>query len=499
MGIIKKDALKITIISYLGLIIGYVNKGVLFLIFLTTEQIGLLSLIVAVGLLLAQFSNLGISYTVWRFFPFFRNKEKRNFGFFQFSLLVTLIGVLIFTFLAILLKEPITSFYVEKAKEFEQYYYWIIPIGASFAFFLTFDVFLRGLNKNVISVVATELVLRLFVTLSIVVFALGWINFYHLLILHSASYLIPTLILGLQLFKNKELHWRLSDIAIPQRFKRIMLSYSIYTYINFIGAIMVVSLDTIMVASMIGLDATGVYSTTIFIVSGLLIPYKTLIRISSPLVAKYWKERDFTRMNELYTRISSVNLVIALITFLVFWINRVELFHFLPPAFADGIYIFLILMVGKIVDMYCGLNGVIFITSKKYKYDLMFTAILLVGVYFLNLILIPEYGIFGAATSTSIIYVVYNLGRLLFVYFAYKMHPFKLSQLAILGLFLALILLFEFVPIEFKNELVSIGVKVVLASCLFILPIHWFKLDEDVVFYTKMFKNYFKKGPMQPE
>lgn len=330
MGIIKKDALKITIISYLGLIIGYVNKGVLFLIFLTTEQIGLLSLIVAVGLLLAQFSNLGMSYTVWRFFPFFRNKEKRNYGFFQFSLLITLIGVLIFTFLAILLKEPITSFYLEKSKEFETYYYWIIPIGTSFAFFLTFDVFLRGLNKNVISAVATELVIRLFVTVCIIFFALGWINFYQLLILHSASYLIPTLVLGLQLFMNKELHWRLSDIAIPQRFKRIMLSYSIYTYINFIGAIMVVSLDTIMVASMIGLDATGVYSTTIFIVSGLLIPYKTLIRISSPLVAKYWKERDFTRMKELYTRISSVSLVIALITFLVFWINRVELFHFYP-------------------------------------------------------------------------------------------------------------------------------------------------------------------------
>lgn len=101
----------------------------------------MLSLIVAVGLLLAQFSNLGMSYTVWRFFPFFRNKEKRNYGFFQFSLLITLIGVLIFTFLAILLKEPITSFYLEKSKEFETYYYWIIPIGTSFAFFLTFDVF----------------------------------------------------------------------------------------------------------------------------------------------------------------------------------------------------------------------------------------------------------------------------------------------------------------------------------------------------------------------
>jgi hypothetical protein len=97
VGILQKDALRMTIVSYAGLLLGYLNKGVLFIIFLTTDQIGMLGLIVSLGLLFAQFSNLGMAYSVWRFFPFLMDKEKRNYGFFQLSMLVTLIGVVLFT------------------------------------------------------------------------------------------------------------------------------------------------------------------------------------------------------------------------------------------------------------------------------------------------------------------------------------------------------------------------------------------------------------------
>src|SRR3989338_685823 len=469
VGIIQKDALRTTFISYMGLILGYLNKGVLFLIFLSTEQIGLQSLILSVGLLFAQFSNLGTSYTVWRFFPFLRNKDKQNFGFFQFSILVTLIGIMVFTILSVILKDFICSLYLEKSKLFVDYYYWMLPIGVSYALFMTFDVFLRGLYKNIISVIATELILRLIVTGAIILYALHWIGFFELLVLHSLSFAAPTFILALQLFRNKELHWRMSKIEIPKRFKRIMFSYTAYSYINFIGIMVVISIDTMMVASMVGLKATGVFSTIIFIVSGLLIPYKSLARISS------------------------IGLVIGLGTFLVFWGNRFEIFHFLPPEFSDGMIIFLILMIGRIADMYCGLNGVIFVTSKKYKYDLIFTLFLLLSVYFLNLFLIPKYGIFGAAISTTAAYIFYNLCRLVFVYFAYKIHPFKWSQLVIIALFLIVLALFEWIPVLFGIELLSIGIKLIVVSVLFLVPIYWLKLDNDVVEYTdSMIKKVFK-------
>lgn len=85
MGLIQKDAFRTTVISYLGILIGYLNKGVLFLIILSTAQIGLINLIISIGTLFAQLANLGTIYSTWKFFPFVRNDEKNTTGFCHLS------------------------------------------------------------------------------------------------------------------------------------------------------------------------------------------------------------------------------------------------------------------------------------------------------------------------------------------------------------------------------------------------------------------------------
>ena len=487
MGILQKDTLRTTIISYSGLLLGYLNKGVLFVIFLTTDEIGLIGLLVSIGTLFAQFSNLGISYSVWRFFPFLRNKERQNYGLFQLSTLVTLSGIGIFTLVVLLFKDYISHFFAAKSPVFSQFYYWILPIGIAYSLFLTLDNFLRSINKNIVSVVATELILRIVVTFSVLMYAAGWINFSWLVILQSLSYVFPTAILYLQMYRSKELHWSVSNIAIPRRFRRIILSFSIYSYFNFIGILVVSSLDTIMLASIVGLSDTGIFSTIVYVASALQIPYKSLIRVTAPFVAKYWRDRDMKKMQEIYTRTSSIGLVIGLFIFLVLWVNRVEIFYILPGSFSAGMPALVILMIGRVVDMFCGINGIIFLTSKKFRYDLVFTAVLLIVTVLLNLWLIPLYGMTGAAFSTTVMYIVYNMGRLVFIYSVYRLHPFRKQQLWIFLIFCLAFLVFYSIPIM-GNELVSLAIKTTLVAIFFVLPIYWLKLDMDVVSYMTKIK-----------
>ena len=54
-----------------------------------------------------------------------------------------------------------------------------------------------------------------------------------------------------------------------------------------LGAILVNSLDVLMIAYYIGIKATGVYTTIVFLASAIQVPYKAIIRVSSPLVAEY--------------------------------------------------------------------------------------------------------------------------------------------------------------------------------------------------------------------
>ena len=487
MGFVQKDALRTMILSYAGLILGYLNKGVLFIVFLTTDEIGLVNLIITLGLLFAQFSNLGSIYATWKYFPFFRNKEKKNYGFLLLTTIIVLIGVVIFTTVTILMKNQISDYYSVKSKMFVDYYYWIIPVGIANVFFILFENYLRGLYKNLISVLSYEVLLRALTLIVILLYGFNWINFQTFLLSTCLLYFIPTFILFFYLLKIKELHFSLSTITVPKRFRRIMLNFSLLSYVNTLGTLIVATLDALMIAAFLGLSATGVYTTIIFLASALQIPFRSLTRLTGPLVAQYWKDRDMKKMDVLYKKSSSVLLVISLYLFMLIWINRIEIFSTLKPEFMQGIPVFLFIMIGRITDMYFGINGTIFTTSKKYKYDLVFTLFLLVIVYSLNYWLIPIYGITGAAISTGLAFVIYNAGRLLFVYFSYNLHPFTISQMKVIALFALNVVLFEFMPTIFNHRLLDVVFNSTLFSATFILVIFALNLEPEI-------KNYTKKG-----
>jgi O-antigen/teichoic acid export membrane protein len=282
-----------------------------------------------------------------------------------------------------------------------------------------------------------DLLLRLIQLTVTLLFGFSFINFSTFVALSSISFLFPTLLVLFQLIKNKQFFWRFSEIDISKRFRKILYNYTFYNYLNFIGITIVLSLDTIMIASYIGLGKTGVYTTMIFLLSGLLIPYKTLQRFCQPMVAEYWKNKEINQLEKLYERVSSISLIFGLLVFIAAWTLKSTVLHFLPNQFEEFMILLLIVLVGRIIDMYSGLNGLILLSSKKYKIDIVFTLFLLVITIVLNMILLPKYGVVGAAIATSVALILYNFSRLIYVLIIFKIHPFQKSQLYIIMFFSA--------------------------------------------------------------
>jgi O-antigen/teichoic acid export membrane protein len=485
MGFIQKDALKTMITSYLGVALGYLNKAVIFILILSTEQIGLMNLLLSVGLLFAQFANLGTFYTTWKFFPFFKNKEKSHFGFIPLMLFIVSIGVIIFTILTFMFRDTFENIYKEKSPLFSEYIMWVIPIGIAYVYYMVFEIYLRSLYKNLISVIVNEILLRLILTLLLLLVWLKLINFHQLVIFQSISYFVPTIILVLYLMKIGEINRKSTSIKISKRFKKILLQFSAINYINTLGYVLVTSLDLLMVSQMIGLKATGVYSTMVFFAGAILVPYKSLHRVSVPLVSDYWKHREMDKMQDLYTKFSSVSLVIGLVFFLLIWLNIDPLFSFLTPEFIAGKWIFFFLILGKLIDMYCGLNGSILVTSKKYKYDVYFTLLLIGVVFALNLFLIPIYGAIGAAISTLIALILYNAIRLFFVAYHFKMLPFTKNQLPVILLGIMTMLIGSFTIYLSTNPIVQLVIQTSLVSLIFLTPLYFLKLENETVGFIK--------------
>ena len=476
MGFIQKDALKTMVITYFGLLLGYLNKGVLFILILKTEEIGLVNLILSVGILFSQLSNLGAINAISRFLPYFRDVKDQRQSFLLLNLLFVFIGTLIFTLIVYLLHNQISIFYSAKSKEFVEYYYWIIPIGIANVFFIVFETYLRALYKNILSVFLNEFLLRFLVSILLGLLAFKLIDFEQFIIYHCLIYFLPTVILFIYLYKIGEVKVKKSTLKISKKFKQIIYSFSLFSYTNTLGSLIVLTMDSLMIAYFLGLNETGVYTTIIYLTSALQIPYKSLFKISSPLIPQYWKEKNLVKMGELYKKFSSIALIVSLFMFLIVWINIDELFSFLPSDYHSGIYIFLFLMLGRTFDMYSGLNSAILITSKKFKYDNLFTLILLFLVFGLNYWLIPIYGSVGAAISTGIALIVYNLLRLVFVWKTYRLHPLEKEQLYVFLLFCSLIYISSLIPSFGLNKYLYIILNSIVFTSIYfsiILKFRW--------------------------
>jgi O-antigen/teichoic acid export membrane protein len=494
MGIIQKDALRTTVISYLGLVLGYLNKAFLFLIFLSAEEVGLVNLIVTVGLLFAQLANLGTVYATWRFFPFFRNDSRKNYGFLLLNSLVVCFGIVLFTIIFFAFQSKIATYFSLKSPLFVAYYFWVIPLGIGTVFLMLFENYMRGLQKNILPVFLQDIVVRFVVTLLLIGFGLGYLDFEQFLILHLFAYFIPAISLCFYLVKMGELHFSLKSITVPKRFRKILLSFSSFSYLNTLAALFVISMDAMMIASILGLKQTGVYTTMVYITSAIQVPYRSMIRVSSPIIARFWKEKNMKDMQSLYEKSSSVGLLIGLLSFLAVWTTRTELFSFLRAEYSDGIYALLFLMIGRMVDMYCGLNGTIFATSRKYMFDLAFTIFLCAGIFVMNLYLIPIYGITGAAFSTGFIYVFYNFARSYYIYRVYGLHPFKWTQFRLIALFVVVLVLIEGASYIFIHgqhfttlqNLIILLIKWFLILMLFLFPVVTLNLESESSRYFKI-------------
>ena len=235
-----------------------------------------------------------------------------------------------------------------------------------------------------------------------------------------------------------------------------------------------------MLASIVGLNATGIYSTILFISSALLIPYRSIYRISSALVPILWKKKDMEEMSKIYKQVTSLNLIFIVFLTLLVGFNIDTFFKLLPSEFSEGKSLFFVLMIGRAADAICGLNGFILVTSKKYYIDIYFTITLIIAAIIFNQLFIPEYKSMGAAFVTSIVISLYNFLRVGYLYLQFNIHPFKLSNLwvVIVGIGITVICYFALPTIQ--TVWLSLLVNSTVITIIFWIPIYLLKVDEQL-------------------
>jgi O-antigen/teichoic acid export membrane protein len=479
MGIVQKEGVKLTVVIYLGAALGYFNKVLLFTHFLSTTQVGLIGILGTVSVLYAQFATLGIPSISNRFFPFFHNKEKRHHGFFFWGNVFVFGGFLLTTLLFILFKPVILRQYIDNSPLIVDYYYYLIPLAFASIYFQFFESYLRSLLKTVVPTFLNEVFSKIAVTICISIYALKWIDFHQFVLIYVLCNFAITLVLLIYIIYLKQFFILPGNSTLYKRLLKPILMYGTFTILATLGSSILVNIDTLMIASKLSLGQAGIYTTIFLITAGLTFPFRSIQKITYPLVGRLWKNRDMKAVGDLYRKTTLVMMIIGGGLVLLLWGNVASIFRFMPVQYSAAKFSFLFLCIGRYADMVTGLNGIITITSKKYKYDLYFMLILVIITVILNLILIPVYGMTGAALAAMISLIFYNFLRFIFVWFYFKMQPFTLTCLWILLITTGTWGIVQFIP-SMPNKYLSICINSAVIGIVYFGSILFFKFSPEI-------------------
>ncbi len=489
MGIIKRQSISGTIYSYIGVFVGFVTTGILFPKVFSTDEVGLLRLLVSTSVLFAQFSGLGFNAVMMRSFPFFRDKESGHHGFLSIAFAVNFVGLAAVMLAFFILKPWLIETNIEKSAMFVEYIYYLIPLIFFTSFFNLLDNYYRILYNATKGTVIKELWQRIFILASVLGYLFKLYDFQLLVITYTISVCLPTLLIIWSIWRQGELIFRCEKGFVSKSMAREMINVSLFGIVTSFSGVIILNVDALLINHYLGLSATGIYSIAFYFGTLVLIPSRPVVKIASVLIADGWKENDIKKIDEIYKKSNIVLTILALLLFIGLTANIDNVFQIITNKYISGKYVILLIGLANVFEMSTSLAQSIIHFSKYYRvitwYLLIFVFMLLISAS----ILIPLYGIVGCAIAALLSRFTYNFLSWLFLYRKFNLQPFTFKYWYLLGITAISFAVSYFIPVM-HNYLIDIALRSSVLVGLFGLGIYYFKISTD---FNETFHAIFKQ------
>ncbi len=487
MGVIQRQGIKDSIVTYIGIAFGVVNTLVIYP-YLPSNVLGLFQFLVSAALIVTPFLQLGMQNVAVRFFPIFKNEEKKHQGFLFILLIPSIICFFVFAIAVILLEQPITNWL--KAQDVDPIARQFILYFLPFAFFITINSILGQYIKNFLRIVIPTFLdtvwLKIATGFMALLFTYTLVNIYGYITGIIIAYGLVTI--GLLIYTRwlGQLHLQpdYSLIKEPTLFRDIRI-FAFYGIIGSLGASFMTYIDKFMIPLLMGKEGlvqNGIFTIVAFIGNTVDTPRKSLEKITQPIVADAIVKENWSEVEILYKR-SAVNLlVLGLLLFLGIWLNIDSLFDIMKEGDkyrADKNIVF-VLGMASLVDMATSINNQIIGFSKYFRFQfyVVLTLAALNVIFLYVFIKIFNLGIYGAALGTLFSIIVFNGIKLIFIQQKFKMQPFSMATVWILMIGAAVYGIASQLP-DIGHPILTILYKSIIISILYIIPIFYFKLAPD--------------------
>lgn len=446
MSLIFRQSAKATVVTLLGAVVGFLTTFFVVTRFLSPEELGLTRLIVEVATLLGGFALLATQSSAVRYFPYFKTDDGRDRGFIWMVLGVPLVGLVLFSLLYYLLREPLVDYFTSDDKVggalFQQHYLLVLPMMAFTMYMTVCEVYCTLKQRVAVPRMIRELMLRALLCLAYILYGVGVVGtLSQFLFLFVACYGV-CMALGFGYIGHLAPQAFTSSIALPDTaVRKDFLSYTVLTLLSALGSNLVTRLDLFMVSAQMGLDYAGIYSIAFFMVAVIEMPSRSLTAMSSPMVSAALHRQDELEVQRLYRTVSLQQLLVGLIFFALIWINIDFIFSIIPNSsvYAQGKWVVFILGIGRLVDLSFSFGNAVLRYSRYYIWSLAYTLIVALLTVLLNLVLIERMGMEGAAVATLITLLVSYLFQQVTLWNKLRLSPITVEHAWLFGILAAVI------------------------------------------------------------
>lgn len=449
MGIVARQTLVNTTLTYLGFALGAVNTVFLYTRFMSEQYYGLVGVILSTGALLMPLMAMGVPNTLVRYFSKYEGEGEALQRFLSLMILLPLLAMVPLGLFSYLANGAIEAFLSRQNPIVSGYVCHIFTIGMALAYFELFFAWSKVRLRTATGTFMKEVFVRLGVLALLLCLAFDLLDVSGFLDLLVVLYLLRMLFMALYALRLQPV--RLQVPRLPAGGE--ILTYSSLILLGGSISVLLLEVDRFMMNQYIAIENVAYYTVAVFMATVIIVPFRSMHQITYPLTASLLYQKDMKGLETLYRKSALNLLILSLGIYLLILLNLDDIYSLLPEAYRGGFKIVLLIGAAKVFDSFLGINSSILYNSRYFKSLLLMGVGLALAMILLNMWLIPMLGMLGAALATFSAVCGYNLVKLVFVYRKFGIHPwspevFKVLLLGALSGFIFLPLDFDFHPVS---------------------------------------------------
>jgi O-antigen/teichoic acid export membrane protein len=278
------------------------------------------------------------------------------------------------------------------------------------SFLYMLQAFLQGRGK-IFSALFSEKILKSVLFLaaaSILFFASGKepLQFVPAAVINFATFFAAVLLMFLAMGKQTR-HQNIADVSdeVLNRWKKSTRTFFMFSIFSMIY----LRADMLCLGFFESPEQLGVYNVSSRVAEAVSFPLHVIMFGIAPVVAGLYSSHDRTQLQQTVTSAVRFMFVLSAVPAVIFILFGTPILHLFGEHFESGYLPMVILILGHMLNIIAGPSGYILNMTGHERLAFISMAMACVANIGFNLILIPGYGIAGAAIAMSLGMLVWNL------------------------------------------------------------------------------------------